>query len=87
MRWCCPPRHGCNRQGSEEPCALELCRGSRDDLPEAATALLRWDELQRTCEVRRSDRERRFRRRAYERARDRALIALAMHTAELASAA
>jgi hypothetical protein len=85
MRWCCPPRHGCNRQGEEEPCALELCRVSQDDLPEAELAVLRWDELQRACEHRRNDRERRFRRRAYERARDRALIALAMH--ELQSAA
>jgi hypothetical protein len=84
MRWCCPPRLGCNRQGEAEPCALELCEAARDDFPEAALALLRWEELQRACEHRRSDRERRFRRRAYERARDRALIALAMH--ELASA-
>lgn len=46
-------------------------------------AVNRWEELERVCEARRSDRERRFRRRAYERARDQALIALAMRTSDV----
>jgi hypothetical protein len=78
MRWCCPPGHGCNGQGDDEPCALDVCRAFENRIPEALLAVRRWEELERACEHRRSDRERRFRRRAYERVRDRALIALAM---------
>ena len=80
MRWCCPAGHGCNGQGEAEPCALDVCRAFESQIPEAVLAVRRWEELERACEHRRSDRERRFRRRAYERARDRALIALAMST-------
>jgi hypothetical protein len=63
-----------------------VCRAAQADLAEAVLAVRRWEELQRACEHRHRDRERRFRRRAYERARDRALIALAMHSSELAPA-
>lgn len=80
MRWCCPQGHGCNAQGEDEPCALDVCRAFQDQIPDAVLAVRRWDELERACEHRRSDRERRFRRRAYERVRDRALISLAMRT-------
>jgi hypothetical protein len=56
-------------------CALTLCSVDKQE-PDAALALARWEELQRTAAEER--RERRFRRRAFERARDRALQALAM---------
>ncbi len=55
-----------------------MCRANADELPDAALAVKRWEEFERAWERSRSDREPRFRRRAYERARDRALIALAM---------
>ena len=42
-------------------------------------AVSRWRIFRKACEHRRNENERRFRRRAYERARDEALIALALH--------
>ncbi len=45
---------------------------------DASLALARWLEFERASEPGCSDSERRFRRRAYQRARDRALIAQAM---------
>ena len=54
---------------------LTLC-GAGQQQPEAALALARWEELQQVGEN--EKRERRFRRRAFERARDGALQALAM---------
>jgi hypothetical protein len=56
-----------------------MCLAFVDDVPDAALALVRWSAVERACERRRSDSERRFRRRAYERARDRALVAVALH--------
>ncbi|HEY4825706.1 MAG TPA: hypothetical protein VIH85_03020 [Solirubrobacteraceae bacterium] len=50
-----------------------LCRAVADDEGAAAVALDRWGAFENAGEG-----ERRFRRRAFERARDRALIALAM---------
>jgi hypothetical protein len=47
---------------------------------DAALALLRWGALERAGDEDRSDAERRFRRRAYQRSRDRALIGLAMRS-------
>ena len=41
-------------------------------------ALARWDALEAASDENCGDGERRFRRRAFERARDKALIALAM---------
>jgi hypothetical protein len=79
MRWCCPPGHGCNSPDGSEPCALEVFRAASADDPDARLALERWDALQRACEHRRNDNERRFRRRAFERARDQALIGRALH--------
>jgi hypothetical protein len=78
MRSCCPARHGCNAPDGGEPCALALCRAAAIDERDAAVALARWAALQHAADGQRNDRERRFRRRAFERARDRALIALAM---------
>jgi hypothetical protein len=50
--------------------------------PDAALALIRWNALEKAQE-RQGDggREPRFRRRAYERVRDRALVAIAMRSA------
>jgi hypothetical protein len=78
MRSCCPPGRGCNAPDGDEPCALTLCSMVADEESEAALALERWDELQDGSgdEARA---ERRFRRRAFERTRDRALQAVAMH--------
>lgn len=76
MAECCPPGRGCNSLRGDEACALTLCRLDKQQ-PDAARALARWEELQRLDADDRSA-ERRFRRRAFERARDRALQALAM---------
>jgi hypothetical protein len=55
---------------------LELCRAAHEE-PEAALAAQRWEEWQRLRRA--SGRgERRFRRRAYERAREHALAVLLM---------
>jgi hypothetical protein len=78
MRICCPVGRGCNAQGAAEPCLLELCRSAATDEPDAALAALRWREWQRAREGRAGRSERRFRLRAYERARDRALVGLLM---------
>jgi hypothetical protein len=75
MAECCPPGRGCNSPNGDEVCALTLCSVEKHE-PDAALALARWEELQRTAAEERG--ERRFRRRAFERARDRALQALAM---------
>jgi hypothetical protein len=74
MALCCPPGHGCNAPGGNEPCALALCQAAAQDEEDAAVALSRWGDYEAASE----QGERRFRRRAFERARDRALIALAM---------
>jgi hypothetical protein len=81
MALCCPPRHGCNCPERDEPCILELCRQAMDE-ERAALAVRRWETLQGTPSRTRD--ERRFRARAYERARDRALPVLLMR-AQLAS--
>jgi hypothetical protein len=48
------------------------------ELREAAEAVSRWRLFLKACEQRPNENERRFRRRAYERARNGALIALAL---------
>lgn len=84
MQACCPPGHGCNSNGSE-PCVLALCREMAGVEPQAALALGRWEEWRRVCEQRGAGRrEKRFRRRAYERSRDAALVAVLMRRARLA---
>jgi hypothetical protein len=80
VRPCCPPGHGCNAAGGAETCALELCRAAAGEQKDATLALKRWSSLVQARERGRGERECRFRRRAFERARDRALIALAMQT-------
>jgi hypothetical protein len=78
MALCCPPGHGCNAPGGDEPCALALCQAAAPDEEDAAVALSRWGALEAATGQNCGDGERRFRRRAFERARDRALIAVAM---------
>jgi hypothetical protein len=78
MALCCPPGHGCNAPGDEEPCALALCQAAAQDEEDAALALSRWGAFEFAAGQDCGEGERRFRRRAFERARDRALIALAM---------
>jgi hypothetical protein len=58
---------------------LTLCREAAEEDQAAAVALERWSAWRRACRLRRTGNERRFRRRAFQRARDRALVALAMH--------
>ena len=55
-----------------------LCTAASVQEHDAALALTRWRDLERAVAEERSDAERRFRRRAYQRSRDRALIGLAM---------
>jgi hypothetical protein len=78
MAECCPAGRGCNAPDGAEPCALSLCRAAAADEPDAALAVARWQALEASPE---GDGERRFRRRAFERARDQALITLAMRPA------
>jgi hypothetical protein len=78
MALCCPPGHGCNALGGDEPCALALCQAAAQQEEHAALALSRWGAFESAADENCGDGERRFRRRAFERARDRALIALAM---------
>ena len=61
---------------------LELCRAAREE-PEAARAVLRWDEWQQASRRATGGAERRFRRRAYERARENALAVLLMRAQAL----
>jgi hypothetical protein len=68
MRPCCPPGEGCNSPTAGEACALTELR--RDPRPEARRALRLWEHYQDAAGSRRA---RRFLRRAYGRARDRAL--------------
>lgn len=67
MRPCCPPGEGCNAPRGDEPCALSELRMTRR--PEAQRALDLWRQYRDSG----SGRNRRFLRRAYGRARDRAL--------------
>ena len=87
MRLCCPPGRGCNSSAGGEPCVLKLCRLAASDEPLAALALVRWEEWNLACRRDRARRhERRFRRRAYERARDAALVAVLMRRARVPAA-
>lgn len=78
MAPCCPPSRGCNAPDGDQPCALRIFRAAAESIPEAGQALARWEVFQRAARDAPSKTERRFRRRAYERARDRALGAVAM---------
>ncbi len=83
MRACCSPGHGCNSPHGTEACALELLSATAEELEESALALSRWQVFQRAREQHCTARERRFHRRAYERVRDEALIAIAIRHADL----
>jgi hypothetical protein len=78
MKSCCPQGHGCNAPGGDQPCALERLRAAAREDREAELALRRWEALQRACERRRAGNERRFLARAFARARDQALIGMAL---------
>jgi hypothetical protein len=78
MKYCCPPGQGCNDPDGDGRCALTLCRQAAGDEDDAALALERWQAWQTACTERQSRNEQRFRRRAFQRARDRALLRLAM---------
>jgi len=72
MKSCCPPGQGCNAPpGWEEPCFLSSCRRASSEQADRATAL--WDSFTRAEREHRPGRHRRFLRRAYARARDRAV--------------
>jgi hypothetical protein len=72
MKPCCPPGQGCNAPaGHEESCLLLRCQ--RSDSREASRAVTLWRSFTSAQRTHRSGRERRFRRRAYARARDTAM--------------
>ena len=82
MRSCCPAGRGCNAVDRDELCALVLVRAFLVDESAAALALERWEVFVDACERRAGgDGVQRFRRRAYERIRDRALVAITMRSA------
>jgi hypothetical protein len=78
MQICCPAGRGCNAPDSDQRCALQLLERAAAQLPDAALALARWSALEECREGGGSASERRFRQRSYQRARDRALVALAL---------
>jgi hypothetical protein len=78
MRACCPPNRGCNAHGVDEPCVLTLFRAAAASTEEARVAVERWEMFESVERQGVGAAERRFHRRAYERARDRALTAVAM---------
>jgi hypothetical protein len=78
---CCPPGRGCNALERDQPCVLDLCRATATGLRESALALDRWKELELARARGAGKRERRFRSRTYERAREDALRAVAMRSA------
>ena len=74
----CPAGLGCNNSDHEERCALSVCQGAAAaGQIDAAEAIARWLALE-ASQLAGTGSERRFRRRAFERARDRALIAVAL---------
>jgi len=75
---CCPPNRGCNSPERDQPCVLELCRAASGEEPEIALAVARWNDLREALERGCGNREARFRRRTFERARSDALWALLM---------
>jgi len=82
MRPCCPAGRGCNAADRDEICVLTLFRAFSADESAAALALERWAVFEDACKRRTgSDGVLRFRRRAYQRVRDRALVAITMRWA------
>jgi hypothetical protein len=81
MHPCCPAGRGCNSADRDEACVLTLCRTFAAAEPAAALALARWELFEDASQHHpASHGEQRFRRRAYERARDRALAGITMRT-------
>jgi hypothetical protein len=72
MKACCPPGQGCNAPpGREEPCFLLKCEHTETDQADQAVRL--WGSFMSARRHHRPRGERRFLRRAYARARDRAV--------------
>ena len=72
MKACCPPGEGCNGPpGYQEACVLWRCRQS--PRPEAMRALRLWERFTAARREQCPRAQRRFLRRAYQRARDQAL--------------
>ena len=78
MRACCPANRGCNAHDAGQPCVLTLFQATAATTEEAQIALERWETFESADREGAGAAERRFRRRAYERARDEALTALAL---------
>ena len=78
MRPCCPVNRGCNAHGGDQPCVLTLFRAAAATSEEARVAIERWETFESIDRQDVGAAERRFRRRAYVRARDQALTAVAM---------
>ncbi len=82
MKACCPPNRGCNAHEGGQPCVLTIFRATSATMEEARLAVERWEALEATEQRDEAGAgERRFRRRAYERAREHALTAVAMDLA------
>jgi hypothetical protein len=81
MSLCCPPRLGCNARHHDQPCVLDLCRAVSERDAVAAKALDRWEAWQEAIAEDSPRGEDRFRRRAYERAREAAMGVLVMELA------
>jgi hypothetical protein len=77
MAACCPHGRGCNARDGAELCALEVLEAA-PWLGDVSLALARWQAFQECRERDASMRERRFLQRSCRRARDSALIALAL---------
>jgi hypothetical protein len=84
VRACCPGSCGCNDPDGGGLCALEILRATEDE-PEVDLALERWKAFESALQKHCRPSELRFRRRAYLRARDRALIVLAMRDLSVAN--
>ena len=82
---CCPKSGGCNAHHEKEVCALEVLGAGAREFEAAAAALSRWTTFEDARERDAPASEQRFRRRAYERARDQALVLLMLRGGEESS--
>jgi len=81
MRLCCPRNRGCNSHEGGQPCVLTIFREAARTSEEARLAVDRWEALEAVEREGARAGERRFRRRAYERAREQALTVVAIDLA------